>query len=134
MKAAHSLVLFVCSVALVVSVALQPAEAESLKKLVQGTASWYGKKFHGRKTASGAIYDMNKLTRAHRTLPFGTKLIVCNRTTAKSCLVTVNDRGPYFGSRVLDLSKAAAQELGITGLGEVVCYKGGEHLVAIGEP
>jgi len=135
MKAAHSIILLVCSVALIVSVGLQPAQAETLKKLkklVQGTASWYGKKFHGKKTASGSIYDMNKLTCAHRTLPFGTKLRVYYGTTAKSCVVTVTDRGPYFGSRVIDLSKAAAHELGITGLGKVVCYQDGKQLIATG--
>lgn len=134
MKIAHNLVSIACTfAALIVCLEFEPAKAESpttLKKLVQGTASWYGPHFHGRRTASGAIYNMYQLTCAHRTLPFGTKLLVCNKTTAKTCLVTVNDRGPYFGRRVLDLSKAAAHELGITGLAEVVCYQNSEHIVA----
>ncbi|MCA9805242.1 MAG: septal ring lytic transglycosylase RlpA family protein, partial [Cyanobacteria bacterium HKST-UBA02] len=74
-------------------------------------ASWYGRKFHGRKAANGERFDMNGLTAAHRTLPFGTKLLVTNRRTGSSCVVKVNDRGPYHGNRVIDLSKGAAEKL-----------------------
>ncbi|MBZ0185544.1 MAG: septal ring lytic transglycosylase RlpA family protein [Candidatus Obscuribacterales bacterium] len=76
-----------------------------------GRASWYGKKFHGRRAANGERYDMNGLTAAHRSLPFGTKLLVTNRSTGSSCVVEVNDRGPYHGNRIIDLSKGAAEKL-----------------------
>ena len=94
------------------------------KKLFSGIASWYGTKFHGKRTASGSRYDMHELTCAHRTLPFGTKLIVENPTNGKKCEVTVTDRGPFHGKRVIDLSKAAADKLGLDGVGQVVCYLG----------
>lgn len=72
-----------------------------------GTASWYGPEFNGKRTASGEIFDSSKLTAAHRTLPFGTKLRVSH--AGESVVVRVNDRGPYHKSRVLDLSRAAAE-------------------------
>lgn len=79
-----------------------------------GTASWYGPGFHGRKTASGEIFNQHKLTAAHKTLPLGTKARVTDVDTGKSVQVTINDRGPYVKRRVIDLSKAAADRLGIT--------------------
>lgn len=78
-----------------------------------GNASWYGGKFHGRKTASGEIFDMKKHTAAHRKLPFFTKVLVENPRNGKSVVVKVNDRGPYAKGRVLDLSRGAAEKLGI---------------------
>ena len=77
-----------------------------------GMASWYGKKFHGRKTASGEVYDMEKFTAAHRTLPLGTYVKV-KRTDGRgdSVVVKVNDRGPFVDNRILDLSKAGARQL-----------------------
>lgn len=93
-------------------------------KVFKGLASWYGEKFHGRKTASGERFDEEGMTCAHRTLPFGTKVLVMNPASGKTCTVTVNDRGPYVGSRVIDLSKAAARKLGITGVGRVMCSTG----------
>ena len=77
-----------------------------------GMASWYGKKFHGRKTASGEVYDMEKFTAAHRTLPLGTYVKV-RRTDERgdSVVVKVNDRGPFVDNRILDLSKAGARQL-----------------------
>jgi len=93
-------------------------------KMFKGLASWYGDKFHGRRTASGDTYDMDEYTCAHRTLPFGTQILVTNPATGKACTVTVNDRGPYHGKRVIDLSKAAAKKLGITGVGRVLCSTG----------
>ena len=75
--------------------------------------SYYGKKFHGRQTANGEIFDMNKLTCAHKTLPFNTKLEVTNENNGKSVIVRVNDRGPFVKGRDLDLSQAAAQEIGL---------------------
>lgn len=82
-----------------------------------GTASWYGPRFHGRKTSDGHRFDMDKLTAAHRSLPFGTKLLVLNRRTGDSCVVEVNDRGPFIGNRVLDLSRGAARRLNMLGSG-----------------
>ena len=91
-----------------------------MNKVFKGVASFYGKKFHGRKTASGEIFDLNDMTCAHRTLPFGTKLEVTNPSNGQTVNVIVNDRGPYKKNRVLDLSKAAASKLGITGLAKVI--------------
>lgn len=78
-----------------------------------GMASWYGPKFHGRRTANGERYDMHALTAAHPTLPFGTRLAVRNPRTGQEVVVRVNDRGPYKGSRILDLSYAAANAVGV---------------------
>src|SRR5580658_6668311 len=78
-----------------------------------GVADYYADYFHGKRTASGQVHDKTKLTAAHRTLPFGTKLKLVNRRTGKSCVVTVNDRGPFTKNRIIDVSKAAAQELGL---------------------
>ncbi len=77
----------------------------------QGTASWYGKKFHGRKTSSGEIYDMHSLTAAHKHLPLPTYVRVTNLENNYSVVVKVNDRGPFVGDRIIDLSLAAAMEL-----------------------
>ncbi len=75
-------------------------------------ASYYHDKFNGRKTASGAIFSNSKMTAAHRTLRFGTKVKVTNLRNGKSVVVTINDRGPFHKSRALDLSKAAFDEIG----------------------
>ena len=83
----------------------------------QGPASWYGNPFHGRKTANGETYDMNELTAAHKELPLGTKVEVTNLSNGRKVVVRINDRGPFHGNRVLDLSRAAAQELGTLNAG-----------------
>lgn len=89
------------------------ASAKNNAPFVQeGTASWYGGKFHGRKTASGERFNTYALTAAHRTLPMNTRLRVTNLSNGKSVVVRVNDRGPYVGKRVIDLSYSAANELG----------------------
>ncbi|MEB3766170.1 septal ring lytic transglycosylase RlpA family protein [Acinetobacter sp. MD2] len=82
-----------------------------------GIASWYGRQFHGRKTASGDTYDMNALTAAHRSLPLNCYIRVTNKDNGRSVVVKVNDRGPFHGNRVLDLSFAAAQRIGLTNSG-----------------
>ena len=89
--------------------------------VLQGVASWYGEEFAGRTTANGEIFDPLQLTAAHRTLPFGTVVDVTNPKTKQSVRVRVNDRGPYIGGRVIDLSYAAAQRIGLIepGIGEV---------------
>jgi rare lipoprotein A len=84
-----------------------------------GQASWYGKPHHGRRTTSGEIYDMNKLTAAHRTLPFGTRVLVTNLDNGRTVEVRINDRGPFRRDRVLDLSYAAARQLGAVGEGVI---------------
>ncbi|MGV2293346.1 septal ring lytic transglycosylase RlpA family protein [Trinickia sp. YCB016] len=78
-----------------------------------GRASWYGTKFHGRKTASGERYNMNALTAAHKTLPLASYVRVTNTTNDKSVVVKINDRGPYVRGRIIDLSYAAARVLGL---------------------
>jgi rare lipoprotein A len=83
----------------------------------RGIASWYGPKFHGRLTASGERYDMNDRTAAHPSLPFGTKVGVRNTRTGREVVVRVNDRGPYSRNRIIDLSYAAAREVGVVGPG-----------------
>jgi len=76
-----------------------------------GTASWYGKRFGGRKTASGEIFDPEKLTAAHRRLPIGTKVKVTNLKNNRQIIVEINDRGPYIPGRIIDLSRKAARDL-----------------------
>lgn len=83
----------------------------------RGVASWYGPGFHGRATASGEIYDMDGLTAAHKTLPLGTLVEVVNLDNGRRVTVRVNDRGPFVGRRILDLSRGAARALGMLGAG-----------------
>lgn len=83
----------------------------------RGVASWYGPGFHGNKTANGERYDMHKLTAAHRTLPLGSIAVVHSLTSGRHVTVRINDRGPFARGRVLDLSLAGAQALGMTGNG-----------------
>ncbi|MEA2102233.1 MAG: septal ring lytic transglycosylase RlpA family protein [Thermodesulfobacteriota bacterium] len=86
-----------------------------------GTASWYGSAFHGRPTASGEIYNMYKPSAAHKTLPLGTEVRVTNLSNNKKVIVTINDRGPFVGDRIIDMSYGAAKRLGMvdTGLAKV---------------
>ena len=83
----------------------------------QGLASWYGPRFHGRRTASGERFDSQELTAAHRTLAFGTRVCVRSSITGKTVVVRINDRGPFSAGRVIDLSQGAAEALGMIGLG-----------------
>jgi len=84
---------------------------------VVGVASWYGRQHQGRATSSGEAFDMNQLTTAHRTLPFGTRVRVTNLENGRSVVVRVNDRGPFTATRILDVSLAAAKALGMVGAG-----------------
>ncbi len=84
---------------------------------LEGTASYYGEEFNGRRTANGEVYDMNALTAAHRTLPFNTRVRVVNRQNGRSVVVRINDRGPFKSDRVIDVSLAAAKQLGMIGHG-----------------
>lgn len=99
------------------SVGLETAAAQC------GRASWYGPGFHGRKTANGERFNQGALTAAHKSLPFGTKILVTNKRNGKSVVVRVNDRGPYSHGRMIDLSKAAAGRIGMISSGQAsVCY------------
>ncbi|HBG97010.1 MAG TPA: septal ring lytic transglycosylase RlpA family protein [Chromatiaceae bacterium] len=97
----------------------------------RGVASWYGKKFHGRKTSSGERYDMYQMTAAHKTLPLPTYALVNNLENGRSVVVKVNDRGPFIGNRIIDLSYAAAKKLGLdkqgTGRVEVISIDPRDH-------
>jgi len=86
-------------------------------RVLRGLASWYGKELQGRKTASGERFDRHKLTAAHRKLPFGTRVRVTNTRNGKSVIVRINDRGPFGGKRIIDLSEAAARRIGMIGAG-----------------
>ncbi|EPF70922.1 septal ring lytic transglycosylase RlpA family protein [Acinetobacter rudis] len=97
---------------------LNNVASNTVRKFSQtGVASWYGRQFHGRKTASGDTFDMNQLTAAHRSLPLNCYIRVTNKENGKSVVVKVNDRGPFHGNRVVDLSYGAAKRLGITNSG-----------------
>jgi rare lipoprotein A len=85
----------------------------------EGNASWYGAPFHGRKASNGEVYDMNKMTAAHRTLPFSSMVRVTNLNNGKSTVVRITDRGPFVDNRIIDLSRAAAQEIESIGPGVV---------------
>lgn len=92
---------------------IEPVLQPAAQSLDGGTASYYGKRFAGRPTASGEIFDPTQLTAAHRTLPFGSLVRVTNPRNGRSVVVRINDRGPFHGARVIDLSRAAAEEIGI---------------------
>jgi len=92
---------------------IEKIEKRDSKEVQYGVASWYGPDFHGKPTSSGEIYDMYQLTCAHNTLPLGTTVMVTNLENGKSLELKVNDRGPFVKERIIDLSYAAAQILGI---------------------
>jgi rare lipoprotein A (peptidoglycan hydrolase) len=96
------------------SVSIQPRRASVVpeEEPETGEASWYGEEFQGNETANGEIYDLNGLTAAHPTLPFGTTVRVTNLDSRKSVLLQINDRGPHIGRRLIDVSWAAAKRLG----------------------
>ncbi|USA47926.1 septal ring lytic transglycosylase RlpA family protein [Acinetobacter sp. C26M] len=97
---------------------LNTVASNTVRKFSQnGVASWYGRQFHGRKTASGETFDMNAMTAAHRSLPLNCYIRVTNKDNGKSVVVKVNDRGPFHGNRVLDLSYGAAKQLGMSSSG-----------------
>jgi hypothetical protein len=109
------------------SLGARPLEKEeALRAMARGRtltarASWYGPRFHGRRTANGEVFDQNLFTAAHRTLPFGTLVLVTNPATGRSVVVRINDRGPYISGRSIDLSRAAARAIGMeeAGVAEV---------------
>ena len=97
-------------------VGVSTAEAGPLGR---GKASWYGPGFQGRLTANGERFNTNAYTAAHKTLPFGTKVKVTNKNNGRSVVVRINDRGPFVHGRVIDLSKASARAIGISGVADI---------------
>jgi len=95
----------------------------------RGIASWYGRKFHGRRTSSGQTYDMHAMTGAHKTLPMGTYVSVHNLRNGKKVVVRINDRGPFVRGRIIDLSYGAAKQIGLVGPGTAPV-----EVVALGVP
>lgn len=108
------LVIALTSTALLLGGFLSAAHAQEITH-----ASWYGPGFHGKKTASGEIFNQNAMTAAHKTRKLGSMVKVTNISTGRFVVVKINDRGPYIKGRGIDLSKAAASALGITGIGKV---------------
>lgn len=100
-----------------IDIPAEPAPATTLRTLGSGVASYYGNGFAGRRTASGERFNPAQLTAAHRTLPFGTMVLVTNPRNGKSVTVRINDRGPYSHSRSIDLSRAAAEQIGLVARG-----------------
>jgi rare lipoprotein A len=98
---------------------VRPGGRRAAMRVERGTASFYAARFHGRRTASGERYNHQAMTVAHRTLPFGTLLRITNERNGRSITVRVNDRGPFIRGRIVDLSGAAARQLGVTGLAPV---------------
>jgi len=96
-----------------------PKTHETKSPQNKSIASWYGPRFHGKKTANGERFNMYAMTAAHKTLPLSSYAEVTNLKNHRSIVVRINDRGPYHGKRAIDLSYAAAKELGISGLGSV---------------
>jgi rare lipoprotein A len=94
-------------------------EAADVPLVETGIASWYGKPFHGRRTATGEVYDMHAMTAAHKTMPLPSYALVRNPRNKREVVVRVNDRGPFKPGRVIDLSHAAARKLGISGIAPV---------------
>ncbi|MEM9682785.1 MAG: septal ring lytic transglycosylase RlpA family protein [Pseudomonadota bacterium] len=90
----------------------RPAAPSKGRYDVVGVASWYGKPYHGRKTASGQVYNMYQMTAAHPSLPFGTRVAVTNLDNGRTVVVTINDRGPFVKGRIIDVSRKAASKLG----------------------
>lgn len=93
------------------------AASQQVSRVIEGTASWYGPGFFGNRTASGEVYRPGTLTAAHRSLPFGTMVRVTNLNNGRSAVVRINDRGPFVGSRVIDLGHGAAQQVGLVSSG-----------------
>jgi rare lipoprotein A (peptidoglycan hydrolase) len=97
----------------VLALALPFGSANSTVTIQEGLVSWYGEQFHDRPTASGELFDASAMTMAHPTLPFGTQVKVTNLRNGRSVVLRVNDRGPFVGRRIADLSQAAASTLGM---------------------
>jgi rare lipoprotein A len=122
---------------MVLCLLLAAAAVASADPQLEGLASWYGGKFHGRLTSSGEVFDTNEMTAAHKTLPFGTMVKVTNLDNGKTAIVKINDRGPFVEGRIIDLSRAAADALGMVGQGvakvslEILSFSTDKDLFAI---
>ena len=117
-RAGKSAVLFLCGAALLTSCArMTPPSSSAGGHALSGLASWYGEDFQGRYTSNREIYNMFEMTAAHKTLPFGTRVMVTNLNNGKSVAVRINDRGPFVGERIIDLSYAAAGMIDMVGCG-----------------
>ncbi len=112
---------------IIVAIAIGAAswDKDGPKPFQKGIASWYGTAYHGNNTASGEVFNMFDYTAAHRTLPFGTRVIVYYPRTGKAVAVRINDRGPFVEGRIIDLSYAAAREIDLIkrGIDEVELYE-----------
>ncbi|MBK8640524.1 MAG: septal ring lytic transglycosylase RlpA family protein [Chromatiaceae bacterium] len=106
-------------IVLILAIAVAGGCSSASKRQQDGVASWYGPQHHGRKTASGQPFNQNTLTAAHPSLPFGTQVRVTNLANGKQVVVSINDRGPYKGGRIIDLSRAAARKLEMDGIARV---------------
>lgn len=101
-----------------VRVSLPPAmKSVKIGYTEDGVASWYGHPYHGRRTSNGEVYNMNELTAAHKSLPFGVWVEVKNKKNNQSVLVRINDRGPFVDGRIIDISKAAADKIDMVRMG-----------------
>jgi len=122
---------------MVLCLLLAAAAVASADPQLEGLASWYGGKFHGRLTSSGEVFDTNEMTAAHKTLPFGTMVKVTNLDNGETAIVKINDRGPFVEGRIIDLSRAAADALGMVGQGvakvslEILSFSTDKDLFAI---
>jgi rare lipoprotein A len=125
---ASSLIALTLLVSVDVQARVAPGQSQT------GVASYYHDRFQGRKTASGVRYNKNVLSAAHKTLPLGSKVKVTDTRSGRSVVVKINDRGPYVKGRVIDLSRAAAKEIGLTKKGvakvkvEVLSLPGGKDI------
>jgi rare lipoprotein A len=102
---------------LILPLLLLVATIASADPEMDGIASWYGGKFHGRLTSNGEVFDTNEMTAAHKTLPFGTLVRVTNLDNGMTTIVRINDRGPFVEGRIIDLSRAGADAVGMVGIG-----------------
>ncbi len=109
--------------------AAAPAPRAAPGAVEEGIASWYGRPYHGRRTSSGEVYDMDEMTAAHRTLPLGARVRVANLSNGREAEVTINDRGPFVKDRIIDLSRAAARRIEMIGPGTARV-----RLTVIGQP
>jgi rare lipoprotein A (peptidoglycan hydrolase) len=116
-QAAKALILLLGGAGLLTSCARLIPPSSGGGHELSGLASWYGEDFHGRRTSNREIYNMFEMTAAHKTLPFGTRLMVTNLNNGKTVAVRINDRGPFVGERIIDLSYAAASMIDMVGVG-----------------
>lgn len=98
--------------------ATEPEPQDTFRAIGDGVASYYGRRFAGRPTANGEVFDPSELTAAHRTLPFGSMVRVTNPRNGREVTVRINDRGPFHGNRIIDLSRKAAQKIGLVQRGK----------------